>query len=173
MLKAISLPQGIRTINLDSVFVGPLPNFVIITFIENTAFSGVSNKNPYNFKSYDLKNLQLFKNNMPIPYEPLDYSDEEVARAYTLFLDNIDAYNNNKTIPITFDNYKAGFFIAAFNLSPLSELNDCNNIHLEGNLRISMQFAKNLPHTVTALIYGTIPDVLVINRDYNCSTRYQ
>lgn len=173
IMKTITLPSGIQNITIEHLFTGMLPSFMMIALIQNNAFSGTRSKNPLNLKYYKMKSIQLFKNNETIPQEPLEFNNLELSRAYTYMLQNIDAYNTKHTIVINPKNYLTGFFLNAFNLSPLSSLNTCENISMDGNIRLNLQFSDNLPHTVTALIYATIPDVLEVNSDYNVTTRYQ
>lgn len=173
VIKAITLSSGMQSTMLENVFTGILPTFLMMTFIENSAFTGNRKKNPLNMKHYNVKSIQLYKNNEPIPQEPLEFIDSNYTRAYTHFLDNIDVYNTNKEIAITKKNYADGYFLTAFNLSPLSQVTDCNNVFMDGSLRIQINFNSSLNHTVTALFYASVPDVLEVDSNYNVSTKFQ
>lgn len=173
VIKAVTLSSGIQSTMLENVFTGILPTFLMMTFIENAAFTGNRKKNPLNMKHYNVKSIQLYKNNEPIPQEPLEFIDSNYARAYTHFLNNIDVYNANKDIAITKKNYIDGYFLTAFNLSPLSQITDCNSVFMDGSLRIQINFNASLNHTVTALFYASVPDVLEVDSNYNVSTKFQ
>lgn len=173
IVKAYTLPSKLRSTVIENLFVGVLPSFLIITFVDNIGFTGVINKNPFFFQDFKLKRLQLFKNNEPIPGEPIDMTDSSLARPYTFLLDQLDIYNTNKTIPISQNNLNKGYFLMAFNLTPLSQNNQCNNIQSDGNLRVNLEFSENLAESITFLIYASVPDVLEIDRNYNVTTRFQ
>lgn len=173
VLKSITVPNGLESIMLENVFTGLLPSFLMIGFIENSSFTGKYFKNPFHFKNFKIKSLQLIKNNELIPQEPLEFSIDDNARPYTYFLDNIDAFNSHKSVSITKNMYENGFFLSAFNLSPLSQIEDCYNINDDGNLRIHIQFNSSLDKTITVLMYAMIPDVLEIDKNFNVSTRLQ
>lgn len=169
VLKHITIPSGLESIMLENVFTGLLPTFLMIGLVENQSFSGNVTKNPFKFEKFNLKSLQLIKNNDAVPQEPLDFSDK--ARPYTYFLNSIDAFNTHKSVVITPDMYENGFFFNAFNLSPLSQIEDCYNINLDGNLRMHLQFDGSLKKTITVLIYAMLPDVLEVDRNFNVATR--
>lgn len=172
VVKTITLSSGIQSQMIDHIFTGILPTYLLMTFVENASFTGNIKKNPFFLKHYKVKSIQLYKNNDPVPQEPLEYIDTDYARAYSYFLDNIDVYNTNKNIVINQKNYTEGFFLAAFNLSPLSQITNCNNIHMDGTLRVQLHFKEALSHAVTAIFYACVPDVLEVDSNYNVSTKF-
>ena len=50
--------------------------------VEDDAFSGLCSKNPYNFKSFDLRSIILCANGVAVPGTPLKIEDGDTAISY-------------------------------------------------------------------------------------------
>ena len=50
--KVFSVPAGNMSINQDNLFLGSVPQKLIICMVDNDAFNGSYKKNPFNFKHY-------------------------------------------------------------------------------------------------------------------------
>lgn len=172
-IKCITIPSKIQSFTLENLFSGPLPSFLILTFIENSSFVGQYKKSPFNLKKMGIRSLQLMKNSELIPHEPLMFDSEDDARPYTLLLDQLDILNRDKAACITKSKYDNGYFLAAFNLSPLAQIENCRNINHDGTLRVNIQFDTNLENSVTVLVYAMLPDVLEVDKNFNVHSRLQ
>ena len=53
-VKAITMHSGIRGETLNNVILVQLPKRIIVVFVENKAFNGDKNFNPYNFKNFNI-----------------------------------------------------------------------------------------------------------------------
>ena len=51
---------------LDNIFTGRLPDLVMVGFVSDTAFAGSYTENPYNFKNFKMKRMDLFRNGMRV-----------------------------------------------------------------------------------------------------------
>ena len=67
MMKHVAIPAGSSTICLDNIFTGGLPNLVVMGFVSDTAFAGSYTENPYNFKNFKIKRMDMFCNGMRVP----------------------------------------------------------------------------------------------------------
>lgn len=168
-LKNITVAAGLQTIVLDNIFTGRLPTFLMIALVENASFAGRYDKNPFNFARFNIKSLQLIKNQQLIPPEPLEFSD--LSRPYIHLLDSLDAFHTQKHLTITKSMYESGYFINAWNLSGLSQLADCVSLQIEGSIRLHIQFKTALESAITVIMYSMVPDMLQIDRNFNVSTR--
>ena len=54
-LKNFSIPTGTRVSNQENMFLGTLPKSIIIAMVDNDAFTGAYDKNPFAFKHYNLE----------------------------------------------------------------------------------------------------------------------
>ena len=57
-----TIPMNIQDYTIENLISGFLPQQIYCCFVEDEAFSGKQNKNPYCFKSFDLNNF-VFKVN--------------------------------------------------------------------------------------------------------------
>ena len=53
--------------NQENLFLGQLPKCIVIGMVENKAFNGDKDKNPYNFKLFDVNYLALHVGGKQIP----------------------------------------------------------------------------------------------------------
>ncbi|XP_073668378.1 uncharacterized protein F54H12.2-like [Paramisgurnus dabryanus] len=70
-LKTISLPAGSRVSNQENLFLGTLPKSIILGMVDNDAFSGSYDKNPFTLNHYDLEFLAIYAYGKQIPSKPL------------------------------------------------------------------------------------------------------
>ena len=70
-LKHFSIPAGTRVSNQENLFLGTLPKSIVIGMVDNDAFTGVYNKNPFAFKHYDLELLAVYVDGQQFPAKPL------------------------------------------------------------------------------------------------------
>ena len=168
--KDISIPPGNRSLIEDRLFNGRIPNRVIIVFVDNNAFHGSYDTNPYNFKHMNISEIGLSINGQPIPYsEPLklhfdDNGYGECIRAYHALFTGTDikcADRGNNIGRLEFAN---GYSIFAFNLAPDSETGEHLNLLKTGTLRLSVQFSKAVSKTTQVLIFGEFQGVIELDR---------
>ena len=57
--KVFSIPKHNMMANQENLFLGQLPKRLVIGMVENKTFNGDNDKNPYNFKHFDVNYLAL------------------------------------------------------------------------------------------------------------------
>lgn len=70
-LKTFSIPTGSRVSNQDNLFLGTLPKSIVLAMVDNDAFTGAYDKNPFAFKNYDLEFLAVYVDGQQLPAKPL------------------------------------------------------------------------------------------------------
>ncbi|XP_069068403.1 uncharacterized protein F54H12.2-like [Pleurodeles waltl] len=83
-LKIFSIPARSRFTQQQNVFLGQLRKFIILGFVDNTAFSGLYKSNPFNFKHYDINYAALVHEEAVIPAKPftLNFGTSNFVREY-------------------------------------------------------------------------------------------
>ena len=84
-IKTFTSSCGAQQVSNDNVFLGPIPERILIALVKNTEFVGSASTNPFHFYHYDMTNHVLYVNGVQHPPEPLtmDYSSRlVVTRAY-------------------------------------------------------------------------------------------
>ncbi|XP_069478476.1 uncharacterized protein F54H12.2-like [Ambystoma mexicanum] len=161
-LKIFSVPACSRVASQDNLFLGQLPKIIVIGFVDNTAFSGDYASNPFNFKYYRINYAALFKDGVVIPAKPYSHSfqNKNTVREY---LGLVGKHMRDKGFVIPRDDYDAGYTLLAFDLRPDNTSSGHYNLIRNGNLRIEVRFAVNLPNTVNLIIMAIFDSVIELN----------
>ena len=179
MIKVVNLPAGQSTFVLDNVFMGQMPCKLIMGFVTNDAYSGTITTNPLKFSNNDLTFLCVHLNGETFPkqpYEP-DYRDasKKYEREYFDFLLNIGAIKSNAQPAISYDRYKTGYNLYAFNFNSDFENpneNEYINIPKEGFLNIEVKFRANLVNALKLICYAQFDNVIEIDENRNVTVDY-
>ena len=153
------------TFSIDNVVNGHLPSSIVFMMVDTEAFAGKRNKNPFNFKTNKITELQMFVNGTQSPNEALmmNFDDETVdARAYsTLFSVNGILHSTQGNL-ITKDMFRNGSFMVGYDLS--QEANggnsSCVSINNQGTIRLSARFKSQLTSCYTCytiLFFTSMP----------------
>lgn len=174
LCKVFSVTAGAYSFAQDNVFLGQLPKRLIITCIENDAFNGTYNTNPFHFKHNHTNFVGVYVDGNPVSYKPLDpnYDDDQYIRAYNSLLIGSGNLTSNKGIYINSDEYAQGYTLYSFDLSP--DLCDGNYMQLlqQGNVRVELKFSKPLVKTLSILIYAEFQNVIEITKSRSVLTDF-
>ena len=170
ILKTFSIPAGVSTYDIESLFMGQVPNRLVLGMIENAAYLGDLRKNPYNFKHFDLSFLALTVDGKPYPSQPLqpNFSEGLYIDAYETLFTGTGMYGNDLGHGITRDAYAQGYTLFAFNLTPdLSDGTSHVNIRRQGTVRASLQFRVVTPSTISLVVFGQCDNILTVDGNRN------
>ncbi|XP_053534212.1 uncharacterized protein F54H12.2-like [Ictalurus punctatus] len=83
-VKNFSIPVGSRVCNQENLFLGTLPKSVVLAMVDNDAFTGSYDKNPFAFKNYDLEFLAVYLDGQQHPAKPLqpEYGSGSAVREF-------------------------------------------------------------------------------------------
>ncbi len=59
-LKTFSIPAGTRVCNQGNLYIGQIPKFIIVRFIDNEGYTGSYTRNPFNFENFDTEFICLY-----------------------------------------------------------------------------------------------------------------
>jgi hypothetical protein len=169
-IKSHLISAGITSLNIQNLSTGNLPKTIIIGFVDDKAFNGRLNKNPYVFKHFDLNHMNLMVNSEPFHKTPLQprYSKGNYCREYQLMLDNLGAHHNNAFFTITPKEFEANSNFYVFDFSPDS----CNHFHdhqtKQGQIDIELGWEKDTPHNIKMIVYCAYRQTMTIDSHYNC-----
>ena len=66
-MKHVAIFANSSTMCCHNIFTGVLPDLVVMGFVTDTAFAGSYIENPYNFKNFKIKRIDLFRNGTRVP----------------------------------------------------------------------------------------------------------
>lgn len=164
-VKFFTIPKSNQNFLQDDVFLGQIPARVFICMVSNAAFIGDFTKNPYKFESFHCSQIQLTVNNLPIPSRALILNSEaEYATCFYLLNKTVQKLNEGTGTTFTFDQYKNGYTIFGFDISPLDLTEGTMYLEKSGAVKLDIQFSEPLNEAVTLLVYSEHQRVLEIDR---------
>ena len=66
-VKHLTIPAKVTTQDFDGIFDGPLPDLVVVSLVADEDFAGYYNRNPFNFKSFNVNRIEMLRNRMRTP----------------------------------------------------------------------------------------------------------
>lgn len=174
-LITFTIPKGQSSIIKDNLFPDQSPRMLFIAMVENDAYNGNIKKNPFHFQHFDLSQIALYRGGRSIPGAPLkvDYANGLYLEAYYDLMRVLKYYNSDDTNGLTPEEYANGYTIFGFDLTAEK---DIATPHIQSpsntNLRLSLNFSKDLPSTVNVLIYAAIDGFVEITRLRDVITSY-
>jgi hypothetical protein len=156
----------------DNLFHGIKPEFLILGFVDNEAFSGHKDKDPFKFDhlANDIKEIGLFVNGQPYPNPmiKMDFETKETFEAYYFLMASLGAMNVPDPPVLTKADFDAGnTTLFAFNLSPdqYSGPNPKELYNQPANIRLHVKFAKgSATKNITLVIYYEVNTVMKVNK---------
>jgi hypothetical protein len=167
--KVFSIPKGNMMGNQENLFLGQLPKRVVIGLVENKAFNGDKDKNPFNFHHFGIDYLALNVAGKQVPAKPLqpDFTNDQYTRSYVSLFSGTGYMGHDRGNQISREEYAKGFTLFAFDLTP--DQDEGGHFHLvkQGNLRLELHFKTALPETVNVIVYAEFDNVIEVDKARN------
>ncbi|XP_069082632.1 uncharacterized protein F54H12.2-like [Pleurodeles waltl] len=164
-MKVYSIPVGTRLTQQQNLFLGQLPKLVIIGFVDNTAFSGVHNSNPFNFKHYGINTAALVHEGAVIPAKPYtpNFGNGNFIREYLGLVLITGKHLRDSGVVVSREGYGAGYTLFAFDLTPDMEDGDHYSLVKNGNLKAEIRFSAALTTNVNMVVFAVFDSVIQVN----------
>ncbi|KAA0716599.1 hypothetical protein E1301_Tti019191 [Triplophysa tibetana] len=164
-LKIFSIPVGSRVSTQENLFLGTLPKSIVLAMVDNDAFVGSYDKNPFAFKNYDLEFLAIYVDGQQHPAKPLqpEYENGSAVREFYQLALASGRHLKNQSLSIDREEFLFGYTIYMFNLTPDSECSQHISLIKSGNIRLEARFRQPLPRTINLLLYATFDSVLEVS----------
>lgn len=170
-IRTFTINSGIKSIVIPNVVNGALPVRCILGMVSNSAYNGDFKKNPFAFKNYDVNNIFLLENGQQIPTSALSpsYSKDFFVRNYFSLFSDLGKHNTN----ISFESYKYDNALYIFDLTQDFSGGVAHaNIIRSGDLAIHLKFEKDLPETLTLIVYLEFQANIEIDKSRSVFTDY-
>lgn len=167
--KALSIPAGNMSFTPDDVFLGQIPKRIVLGLVENTAFNGAYNKNPFNFQHFKATHVGVYVNgeSMPMKALQLNFDQNQYLMGYMSLFAGTGKLYHDQGNAITREEYPKGYTLYALDLSPDLSAGPHMSAIKQGNLRLGLQFAEGLPCTVTCIIFAEFDSLIEIDANRN------
>jgi hypothetical protein len=167
MLKSLFISGGRYEFHAN-IYTDEVPRRVILGLVDNEAFHGTTNKSPFNFKPYDVRDISIVANGRDYPQVPynLDFGNKKYTRAYFDQQENLGFAYSNISNAVSYSMFNKGWTIYVFNLTNSLENEEGFQLIKEGTTAISIKFAKPVPNTgLTLIAYGEVDSLLLIDKN--------
>jgi len=169
-IASMTLAKGTLNFTWNHVFQDNCPSKVIICFVDSEAAGvGSLTKNPWNFQNYNLSQINLSVDGIPVNGGPLQLSYND-ATGYTIvqvlsnLLTTTRKWLNNEGIDISRDDIPGGYALYAFDTQPDFDGNEYLSLRKQGSLRIDAVFNAALPRTVNCIVLAERPGYFEISQ---------
>ncbi|XP_066922747.1 uncharacterized protein F54H12.2-like [Clytia hemisphaerica] len=167
-VKTHSIAAGLTSLNWDNLILGQLPNRIFLGMIDNDSYTGNYHKNPFNFKHFDVREVAVYVNGKTLSHPmKLNFGDSEYLEGYRSLFTATGKINRDEGMDISRRDYPTGYSLFGFDLSAAL----CNGPHQEpsqeGSLRVTLEFAKALPNTISVLVYCEYDNIIKVNKIRN------
>ena len=133
--------------------------------VDNDAFTGAYDKNPFAFKNYDLEFLALYMDGQQFPAKPLQPQYLEgcaVREFYQLALAS-GRHLKNRAMLIDREDFLNGYTLYAFNITPDEECSQHLLLIKNGNIRLETRFRQPLPNTINLIVYAIFDSIIEVS----------
>ena len=174
-LITFTIPKGQKSYTKDRLFPDQAPKLLMISMVENEAFNGKIEKNPFFFHHFDLSKIALYREGRSIPGQPLtpDFTTDNILRSYMQTMRAFNYSNTDDTNGLTPHEFANGYTIYAFDLTADKNIAaDYRQGIVTKNLRLELYFAKDLPSTINVLLYAVFDSHVEITQLRDVITHY-
>jgi hypothetical protein len=161
------IAAGYKSISIPLNFPAKLPKRLFIGFVANSATTGTRNENPFNFRNFGLKSLNVTVNGIQIPAAGLemDFANHDCQRAYLNTLAALGLDNDNRAIDLTPDDFENGFAIFGFKIAPGPIEGVVHTVaNRVGSLTVNIVFSVAITANVDMIVFAETPATLEIDK---------
>jgi hypothetical protein len=165
-VKFFSIPKSSQSFIEENVFLGSVPQRVVLAFVPSNGFVGNYSVNPYVFSHYDLNYISLSVNNVPHPIKGmnLDFSNGQYLLPFYLLFSSLGIAGQDQGLTFDRRKYAAGYTFFAFDINQSAGSDSTLHLEKNGSVRIEIKFSTALPEAINCLVYSEHQKVLEIDK---------
>lgn len=89
-VKMASIASGQTRFIWDNIYLSQCPSKIVLGLVSTEAQRGNYQKNPFNFQTFDTRQIGLFVNNVSVPGQPYKIDDDCYISAYSSLFDVVN-----------------------------------------------------------------------------------
>jgi len=146
-VKTMLVEEGRFDVPHNLLFNGQLPRRIIIGCVDKDAYHGNLKKNPFNFKPFDISNVQIRAGDLSYPRNAIkcDFPNNSYAHAYASLMDATGVSRADRGIDISYKDFKSGYCLFGFSLNPDASDGDTWDLIRSGTSTVKMTFSAATP----------------------------
>lgn len=171
-VRLISIPAGSLSFNYNNLFNGVRASKCVIGFVNSSSASGSYSLNPFNFQHFDLSQISLKLNQVPVGGNvmQLNYGlpSRTILPAYMSMFEVTNKLMKDSGNNLSRDDVAGGNALYCFDIEPnFSDEGQYLNLIKQGTCSLEATFSKPLPHATTCVVYAEFPSYFEINLERN------
>lgn len=163
-----SISQNAQSENKSGLFNGRLPKAMFVGMVENSAYNGAYEKEPFHFQHFNCNSITLYQNSAAVPFNTMtpDFGDaKKYMLEYQALMQALNIYNKTDDVAISPQQFASGYTIFGFNLTPDLNLAGHAQTSKDGNLRLDIRFANKLSQTINVIVMGIFDGRIEITKN--------
>jgi len=168
-VKQIAIAKGTVNFDQDQLFQNMRPNRVVVGFVNAVGAAGDYTKNPFNFQHFNLNQIGLFVDNVPVSGNVMRLnfnpsSGRTIIPAFNNMFDVTDKWMRDSGNQLSRNDFAGGYALYCFEIEP-NFGDDGTYLHLlkQGNVRLEVQFSSALADAISCIVYAEYPGYFEIN----------
>jgi hypothetical protein len=171
-VKNIQVPVNSPKFAIQNLARGVMPTRVVVGLVDNVAFAGSFDKNPFNFHHYKMKELTLKVSSRALPYSTaltFDFENNQYREGYQTLFKNIKESPND----ILYEDFKNGYALFAFDLTPDLCSSDHYSLLKDGQLDLDITIGEFSTNALILIAYMEYDNIIEITKDRNILYDYK
>lgn len=164
--KSFTITAGLRNSSEENLFNGQLPKRIVLGFVSNNAYNGTYMTNPFNFQHFNVEQLGLTVDGQQIPGKPLqpNFDTNEYVQSYMSLFTGTGMSFKDDGNDISRDEYKAGYTLFAYDLTPDMEEGGHVQLIKHGVISLNLKFRQALAHSINVIVYAEFENLVEIDK---------
>lgn len=172
-IKVFAFPANVNTMAQENAFRSTIPKSIIIGIVDQVAYTGQYDKNPYNFQHCNVIEACLKVNGKQVPTTPYRPSfPKHAMREYKSIFDNTGIKNLDYANMITYKLFKEGVTLFTFDLTPDNCCGDHCHEKKTGTISIDFRCNSVLNTAKHMIVQAVYDSCIVIDPNHVISVVY-
>lgn len=171
VMKSFSIPRGNLSLGQDSIFMGTLPQEMVVVFVNSISAAGSFMRNPFNFQHMNIQRMVCKYAGVPVPSQPLSLSFRDndpgggqFTRALHMLYACTGKLNQDKGCLIERQDFPRGYALYAFNFRPDFDSRGYYSLKRQGVVQLEVEFREPLAETITMIVMASFDSYFEITR---------
>ena len=166
--KTISLANGLSVYEQDNIYMGQLPDLIVVAFVADNDMGGGYQRNPFNFQNFGINYFAIKANGEQIPrvaHQP-NFEKGDYIRSYIAVLEALGYDIGPNCWDLTPEEWANGYNIYAFKVTP-GPIGSIHSPSKTGGIRLEIKFTKATASNITMILLSQHQAELQIDRHKN------
>jgi hypothetical protein len=166
VIRVSDIAQGTQSTVVPNLQIGQLPKAMFIAFVASEDFHATVEQSPFNFQHFNVQQISVEVDGQSFPTKPYnaDFDSKQYLECYDGMLDALSQKcSPNGEWSVSREDYAQGYTIFGFDLTPGGSGLGPLTLIKQGNLSVSVSFAKALAKPVMMISFMVYDSLLEIN----------